>query len=71
MKPPPHRIVMPGEPRNLGRLVIAAGCVYELVALWSRLPTITTIVKNAHRHPYLRVLAWVWGGVWAAHFFEA
>lgn len=57
---------------NVGKIVIAAGCVYELAALPERspLPTITTIVKRSHRHPYLRVLAWIWGGVWAAHWFD-
>jgi len=68
---PAHYILEPRPPRNIGRLVIAAGCVYELVALWSPLPTITEVVKSTHRHPRLKVLAWIWGGVWAAHFFEA
>lgn len=56
--------------RQMGRAVIAAGCIYELAALYTSLPTITTIVKNANRHPYLRVVAWLWGGIVAAHWFE-
>lgn len=58
---------------NGWRWVIATGCLYELAALHERspLPTITEIIKATHRHRFLKVLAWLWGGVWAAHFFEA
>lgn len=57
---------------NTGRVIIAAGCLYELAALPDRspLPTITEIIKATNRHRRLKVLAWLWGGVWAAHFFE-
>lgn len=63
--------LLPRERPSVGRVVIAVGCVYELAALWTRLPTITQIVKHANRRPYLRVLAWLWGGLWSFHFFSA
>jgi hypothetical protein len=65
---PAHYILLPQEKRNIGKIVIAAGCVYELAALWSRLPTITAIVRRAHRHPVLKWVAFLWGGVVAHHF---
>lgn len=56
----------------LGRLVIALGCAYEIVALATdqRVPTITAIVKRTGRHPLGRVLVWGWCGFVAWHFLE-
>lgn len=56
---------------NLGRSVIAAGCLYELAALPERspLPTITEIVKRGNNSK-LKWLTWVWAGVWSAHFLS-
>lgn len=57
---------------NLGRAVIAVGCTYELLALpeSSPLPTITNIVAELRRTPHLKWAAWVWVGVWSAHFLS-
>jgi len=50
------------------RVLIAGGCIYELAALASPLPTITTIVARARRHPVGKVGAMLWVGLWAYHF---
>lgn len=50
------------------KLVVAIGCAYELVALWSPLPTITEVVHRARRHRVWRVAAWAWCIGWCYHF---
>ena len=51
--------------------VLAAGCVYEIVALATPLPTITTVIKRLGKHRAGRVAVWLWVGYAADHFLEA
>ena len=54
-----------------GRYTIAAGCVYEIVALVTdRVPTITAIVKMSGRFRYGRLILWLWLGFIVDHFIE-
>lgn len=54
-----------------GRSVIAAGCVYEIVALVTdRVPTITEIVKMSGRLRFGRFILWLWLGFIVDHFIE-
>jgi len=55
-----------------GRLLIIAGCAYEIVALTTgRVPTITAAIKFLGRaHPIGRFLVWGWCGFVAWHFLE-
>jgi hypothetical protein len=64
---------MPPDTRRIaGRLVLAAGCAYELVALMvPSVPTITTVVQRSSRLPWVgRVALWLWLGFVADHFIE-
>jgi hypothetical protein len=58
--------------QTAGRAVIAAGCVYEVVALIvPRVPTITAIIQRSSRLPWVgRVALWLWLGFVADHFVE-
>lgn len=51
------------------RLLVAAACVYEIVALFTRLPTITALTHRAKRHPGLRIAVWTAAGAAVWHFF--
>lgn len=51
-----------------GKLLITAGCFYETVALWSPLPTITSMNHKGWYHPKFRLLAILWLLVWVHHF---
>ena len=52
-------------------IALAIGCVYEVVALSTRAPTITHIIKTVgHRHPAGRLVLWAWCGFIAWHFLE-
>lgn len=53
-----------------GGKVVAAGCVYELIALNTPLPTITTIIKQIGKHPLGRIAVWGWCGFISWHFLE-
>ena len=53
-----------------GRLIIALGCAYEIVALFSKLPTITAIIKRLGTIPGGRFIVWSWCGYIAWHFME-
>ena len=54
-----------------GRYAIAAGCVYEIVALATdRVPTITAIVKMSGRFRFGRFALWLWLGFIVDHFIE-
>ena len=56
--------------RTLGRVVVTAGCVYEIVALWwEPLPTISELVYEASNHRFARPVAWAFGGYALDHFF--
>lgn len=58
-------------PKHLFRYVVAAGCLYELAALWTRLPTISRIVNTLNEFSWTtRVIAWAWSGGWAWHFLS-
>ena len=53
------------------RLATLVGCIYEAFALITdRVPTITTIVKNAGKYPGGRFVVWMWCGFIAWHFLE-
>lgn len=54
------------------RLIIAAGCAYEIVALTTnRVPTITAIVQRSSRLPWIgRVSLWLWLGFTVDHFID-
>ena len=54
------------DPRqNLNRSIVAAGCLYELVALYTTLPTITELVTRPRRHPFV----WLgWLALCMSHF---
>lgn len=56
----------------LGRLLIVAGCAYEIVAVSTGyVPTITATIKAVGRaHPLGRFLVWGWCGFIAWHFLE-
>ena len=56
--------------KHPGRLILAAGCAYEIVALFSTIPTITAMVKTVGKHPVGRFLVWSWCGYVAWHFME-
>lgn len=55
---------------DIGRIVVAIGCVYELAALWSPLPTITELVHRGRHHSVhrWRVVAWAFIGLSVMHF---
>lgn len=56
---------------KLFNTVLGVGCVYEVVALVSPLPTITKILKTIGRkHPIGRATLWLWCGFITWHFFE-
>lgn len=44
------------------RTALAIGCVYEIVALYTPLPTITHITQTALRHRFARFVAWAAAG---------
>lgn len=47
------------------------GCVYEIIALVSPLPTITRILKTlGKKHPLGKATLWLWCGFVAWHFLE-
>ena len=57
---------------NLGRVVIAAGCAYEILALATdRVPTITAIIQRSSRLPWIgRIALWLWLGFVVDHFID-
>ena len=56
--------------RRPGQVLVTVGCAYEIVALWTGLPTITAMVKRIGRHPVGRLIVWAWCGYIAWHFLE-
>ena len=58
--------------RNLGRLAIVVGCLYEAFSIPHRTPTptITKVVKRSQHHAAGRVATAVWLIVWVHHFIE-
>lgn len=50
------------------KVTVAVGCVYELCALWSPLPTISELLQRASRNRRTRVGVWLLCGFVAAHF---
>lgn len=54
--------------QRFGKILITVGCLYETVALWSRLPTITNLNHRAFYHPKLWLLGCLWLVVWVHHF---
>lgn len=51
--------------------MLFVGCVYEIIALISPLPTITRIMKMMGRkHPIGKATLWLWCGFVAWHFME-
>ena len=55
---------------KLIRALVAAGCAYEIVALYTRLPTITRCIHIAKEHHWLsRAVVWVMGGAALWHFY--
>ena len=57
---------------NPGRAVIAAGCLYEIVAVSTdRVPTITAIIQRSSRLPWIgRIALWLWLGFVVDHFID-
>lgn len=55
---------------NVGKIVVAVGCCYELVALPERspLPTLTDISTRPRRHPLPWLFAFVWWAAAGWHF---
>jgi threonine dehydrogenase-like Zn-dependent dehydrogenase len=51
-------------------VALAAGCAYEIAALVTPLPTITTMIKRAGKHRAGRVAVWLWVGYVSEHFLE-
>lgn len=50
---------------------LLVGCVYEVVALLTPLPTITKLLKTwGHQHPLGKATLWLWCGFVAWHFME-
>ena len=67
----PHHLRGCVDMRTAGRVVIAVGCVYEIVALATDVvPTITDVVKTVNQHPVGKFAVWAWCGAWAWHFLE-
>ena len=59
------------KPLTPARVAILAGCMYEILAITTdRVPTITAVVKHAHKHPVGRFGVWCWLGFVAWHFLE-
>ena len=52
------------------RATLVVGCAYEIVAVvTNRVPTITSIVQNASRLPWVgRIALWLWLGAIVDHF---
>lgn len=52
------------------RAALVVGCAYEIVAVVSnRVPTITSIVQNTSRLPWVgRIALWLWLGAIVDHF---
>lgn len=57
---------------DLGRYLIVAGCLYEVVAIPHRtpVPTITCVVRGIQKHRHGKVMAVIWLGIWAHHFID-
>lgn len=51
------------------RLLVAGGCAYEIVALFTRYPTITALTHRAKNNARIRVLVWAAAGGVIWHFF--
>lgn len=50
---------------------LLVGCIYEVIALVSTAPTITTMMKRLGRkHPLGKATLWLWCGFVAWHFLE-
>jgi hypothetical protein len=50
--------------------MVAAGCAYEIVALFTqRVPTITQVMYIIRRHYLLRLLFWLITGMSLHHFY--
>jgi hypothetical protein len=66
---PPRAKLTPEQRLTVGRVVIAAGCAYELVSLFHpKLPTISELVFRASNHKVLRFGAWCFCGYAIDHF---
>lgn len=57
---------------NPFRAAVAAGCIYELVALHDStpVPTISAISQMGSRHRRFRIISWMWAGYAAAHMLD-
>lgn len=56
------------EAMNAALLV---GCVYEVAAILSPLPTITTLLRTTgKKHPLGKAVLWLWCGYVSWHFLE-
>lgn len=57
---------------NVGRFVIAAGCLYEITAIPHRtpFPTITAIIHWSQKHRAGKAFLCAWIAVWAHHFVK-
>ncbi len=52
-----------------GRVLIAVCCLYETVALFTGLPTITELVKRGIDHRWFRFAVWLLAGATIDHFW--
>lgn len=57
---------------QIGRAIVVAGCVFEVVALTTqKIPTITAVVHSVGRRGLAgRLVVWAIGGFVAFHFME-
>lgn len=53
------------------RLLIAACCLYEVVALFTGLPTFTELVRRCLDHRWFRFLVWLGAGAAIDHFWHS
>jgi hypothetical protein len=58
--------------QKLLNTALLVGCVYEVASLTTKkVPTITTVLrKGARRHPFGKVVLWMWCGYVSWHFLE-
>lgn len=51
------------------RALVAIGCMYEIVALFTKIPTITQLTYMAKNRPALRGVVWLAAGASMWHFY--
>ena len=54
---------------QVGRAAVAGLATYEVVALFTKAPTLTCIIQRALCHKWARIAVWLWAGFMIDHFW--